>query len=44
MSAIRLTMLGATAVIITALAGNPVRAAELMYGSWTPAREYQNRV
>jgi len=44
MSAIRLTMLGATAAAMTSIAANNVSAAELVYGSWTPAQEYQNRV
>ena len=42
MSAIRLTMLGAVAAM-AAIINNPVCAADLVYGSWTPAREYQNR-
>ena len=33
----------ATALALAVVTG-PVSAAELVYGSWTPAREYQNRV
>jgi TRAP-type transport system periplasmic protein len=44
MTSIRRTSLGAIAVAVAALASHPGVAAELVYGSWTPAQEYQNRV
>jgi len=36
--------LALAASTITLLSGRPSSAAELVYGSWTPAQEYQNRV
>ena len=44
MQIIRLTLPGAIAVAVAALASGPSFAADLVYGSWTPAQEYQNRV
>lgn len=44
MTSIRPTSLGIAAVAAAILASPPVTAAELVYGSWTPAQEYQNRV
>ncbi len=40
----RLISLTAMAVAAATLASRPATAADLVYGSWTPAQEYQNRV
>ncbi len=40
----RLISLTAMAVAAATLASRPAAAADLVYGSWTPAQEYQNRV
>src|SRR4029450_12820150 len=42
MTMTRLPALTASAIVL--LSGRPSSAAELIYGSWTPAQEYQNRV
>ena len=39
----RLTALSAVA-LATSMLASPATAAELVYGNWTPAQEYQNRV
>src|SRR5262249_2285375 len=44
MTITRLMALALAASTITLLSGRPSSAAELVYGSWTPAQEYQNRV
>src|SRR5262245_62392011 len=44
MTITRLIALALAASTITLLSGRPSSAAELVYGSWTPAQEYQNRV
>ena len=36
------SMLFAGAMLAAGLAAQPATAQELIYGSWTPAREYQN--
>jgi TRAP-type transport system periplasmic protein len=38
------TSLAAIATLATTLVVGPASAAELIYGNWTPAQEYQNRV
>lgn len=40
----RLILLALTASTLALVPGRPLSAAELVYGSWTPAQEYQNRV
>jgi TRAP-type C4-dicarboxylate transport system substrate-binding protein len=40
----RLILLALTASTLALVPGRPPSAAELVYGSWTPAQEYQNRV
>ena len=40
----RLILLALTASTVALVPGRPPSAAELVYGSWTPAQEYQNRV
>ena len=40
----RLLALAATASVVAILPVRQCLAAELIYGSWTPAQEYQNRV
>ena len=40
----RLISLAAVASAAALLPGAPAFAAELVFGSWTPAQEYQNRV
>jgi TRAP-type transport system periplasmic protein len=40
----RLILLALTASALALVPGRPPSAAELVYGSWTPAQEYQNRV
>src|SRR5258705_814541 len=40
----RLISLAALAVAAAPLPAAPVHAADLVFGSWTPAQEYQNRV
>lgn len=44
MTITRLTALAAIAGAIAFAPSRPASAAELIYGSWTPAQEYQNRV
>src|SRR5262245_66268330 len=44
MTITRLMALALAASTITLLSGRPSSAAGLVYGSWTPAQEYQNRV
>src|SRR5262245_13814401 len=44
MTTIRLRTLSTAAFAAALLAGSPASAADLVYGSWTPAQEYQNRV
>src|SRR5262249_53130484 len=44
MTITRLIALALAASTIILLSGRPSSAAELVYGSWTPAQEYQNRV
>src|SRR5262252_9296892 len=44
MTITRLMALALAASTITLLSGRPSSAADLVYGSWTPAQEYQNRV
>jgi TRAP-type transport system periplasmic protein len=44
MTITRLIALALAASTITLLYGRPSWTAELVYGSWTPAQEYQNRV
>src|SRR5262245_7510481 len=44
MTITRLIALALAASTITLLSSRPSSAAELVYGSWTPAQEYQNRV
>ena len=44
MTITRLIAIALTASAIVLLYGRPSSAAELVYGSWTPAQEYQNRV
>src|SRR5690242_1407417 len=38
------TSLAAAAILAMTLVVGPASAAELIYGNWTPAQEYQNRV
>ena len=40
----RLILLALTASALALVPGRAPSAAELVYGSWTPAQEYQNRV
>jgi hypothetical protein len=42
MIAYRSMTLAGTALAAGLLAAQPATAQELIYGSWTPAREYQN--
>ena len=44
MTVTRLISLTTAAAVATAFAGRPAAAVELVYGNWTPAQEYQNRV
>ena len=44
MTMVRPISLIAAAAVVVALAGRPAAAVELVYGNWTPAQEYQNRV
>src|SRR5262245_18079721 len=44
MTTIRLRTLSTAAFAAALLAGSPASAAELVFGNWTPAQEYQNRV
>ena len=44
MTVTRLISLTTAAAVAVAFAGRPAAAVELVYGNWTPAQEYQNRV
>ena len=44
MKIIRLALPGVVAVAVAVMTGGTSVAADLVYGSWTPAQEYQNRV
>ena len=44
MSKRQIARAAAAAAVSVTIAASPVSAADLVYGNWTPAQEYQNRV